>query len=227
VQLSLHPAPTSRFPRLGEPWAWGLATPREHCAPDEIEWLWSGWRPAHAYKATHGWAAGRPGSDCRTLFTSLVLASGDAPHARVSRRKTPPSFGVVALDGYHAVASRTYSCRLAHVAFCPAGPNTGINAGIDAGVGCPLGLLWPACLSGAHGESEGGVCSPVAATFGPHTTSSRAASRRSIARSSHGTALGALRIRKPSARTIDRNTKPFITSLSRLTFGPYPIQRAA
>lgn len=110
MQLSLHPAPTSRFPRLGEPWAWGLATPREHCAPNEIEWLWSGWRPAHAYNGTHGWAASRPGSDCRTHFTSLVLASGDAPHARVSRHKTPPSFGVVALGGYYAVGSRTYRC---------------------------------------------------------------------------------------------------------------------
>lgn len=75
---------------------------REHCAPCDFEWLWSGWRPADARCTYIGGPPNPPGSVCRTRSPCL-LVPGYAAQARVLRVHTPPSSDVVADRGYHVV----------------------------------------------------------------------------------------------------------------------------
>lgn len=107
VLVSQHPAPTSRFPRLGEPRAWGLATPGSIALRMKTSGCGRvGGPPMHSM-LVHWWAAGSTRERCRTLFTFLVQVNGYARQLRITRRATPPSFDVVATDGYDAVASMT------------------------------------------------------------------------------------------------------------------------
>lgn len=71
MQLSLHTAPTSRFPWLGEPRAWGLATPWRIARRMKSSGFGRVGGPPMRIRDVHGRAASRPGSDCRTRSPSL------------------------------------------------------------------------------------------------------------------------------------------------------------
>lgn len=101
--LSQHPAPTSRFPWLGEPRAWGLATPRSIALRMKSSGCGRVGGPPMHRMHVHWWAAGSTRERCRTLFTFLVQVNGYARQLRITRRATPPSFDVIAVVGYHVV----------------------------------------------------------------------------------------------------------------------------
>ena len=70
VQLSLHPAPTSRFPWVGDPGAWRLATSRR-IARRVISSGFGGLAARPCMRLTcMGGPPRRPGSDCRTRSSS-------------------------------------------------------------------------------------------------------------------------------------------------------------
>jgi hypothetical protein len=108
MQLSLHPAPTNRFPLAGGRGAWGLAAPGSIALPS-ISSVFSrvGGPPLRASAARKGRPPIRPRSDVRTLsFVGLI--SGDREHAPVFGGSTPPSFRVVAFCSYRVVASEFF-----------------------------------------------------------------------------------------------------------------------
>lgn len=108
MRISPHPAPTNRFRRIGDPTAWGLATPASIAlARNRVALVGLAARQCARCVHIGGPPAGQ--GAIAALFTLLVLVLGDASHLRVSRRATPPSYDVVACHGYHVVDSADLS----------------------------------------------------------------------------------------------------------------------